>query len=308
MLQLLNLAIGLSFIYLLFSLLLTALNELILCLPYWDKRAALMKEGLRQLLGNNDATVNKFLDHGLIDGLSKTKGGTPSYISPEAFVGAVLDLVSPAKAAQARTIADITEALGGAALEANPKLKESLLAILDAAGHDLDQFESKLEVWFNQGMDRVTGWYKRYTQQVLFGLGLVLAVGCNVDSIHIVRSLSSDPKALQATVAQAVETVQKQPSTKVDVKAAVDLNIEQAIQNVSDSLATLNGLSIPIGWSPAQQQYLAGSGAWFGAFFGYLLTALAASLGAPFWFDTLNRFVNIRGNGLSPAEAKAKVP
>ena len=52
MLQLLNLAIGLSFVYLLVSLIVTALNEFILCLPKLDKRADFLKEGLTQLLGN----------------------------------------------------------------------------------------------------------------------------------------------------------------------------------------------------------------------------------------------------------------
>ena len=40
------------------------------------------------------------------------------------------------------------------------------------------------------------------------------------------------------------------------------------------------------------------------ALFGWLITALAASLGAPFWFETLQRFVNIRGNGRSLAEVQ----
>jgi hypothetical protein len=35
---------------------------------------------------------------------------------------------------------------------------------------------------------------------------------------------------------------------------------------------------------------------------GWILSAIAVSLGAPFWFDTLNRFMNIRSSGKSPAE------
>lgn len=35
---------------------------------------------------------------------------------------------------------------------------------------------------------------------------------------------------------------------------------------------------------------------------GLILTALALSLGAPFWFDTLNRIINIRGAGRAPHE------
>ncbi len=39
---------------------------------------------------------------------------------------------------------------------------------------------------------------------------------------------------------------------------------------------------------------------------GFLLTALAVSLGAPFWFDLLNKFVNIRAGGNDPSEKKKK--
>ena len=49
-------------------------------------------------------------------------------------------------------------------------------------------------------MDRVTGWYKRYTQKWLFCLAFFLAVGCNVDTIHIVQTLSANP-TLAAEVA-----------------------------------------------------------------------------------------------------------
>ena len=37
-------------------------------------------------------------------------------------------------------------------------------------------------------------------------------------------------------------------------------------------------------------------------FLGWLLTALAATLGAPFWFDTLNRILSIRSAGKAPEE------
>jgi hypothetical protein len=40
---------------------------------------------------------------------------------------------------------------------------------------------------------------------------------------------------------------------------------------------------------------------------GLLLTGIAISLGAPFWFDLLNKVVSIRSAGRSPAE-KPKSP
>jgi len=35
---------------------------------------------------------------------------------------------------------------------------------------------------------------------------------------------------------------------------------------------------------------------------GFLITALAMTLGAPFWFDLLNKLVNIRSGGNKPKE------
>jgi hypothetical protein len=35
---------------------------------------------------------------------------------------------------------------------------------------------------------------------------------------------------------------------------------------------------------------------------GFLITALAITLGAPFWFDLLNKFINIRAGGNKPSE------
>jgi len=36
---------------------------------------------------------------------------------------------------------------------------------------------------------------------------------------------------------------------------------------------------------------------WLTMILGWLITAFAVSLGAPFWFDLLNKFVNIRASG-----------
>jgi len=35
-------------------------------------------------------------------------------------------------------------------------------------------------------------------------------------------------------------------------------------------------------------------------FIGFLITALMLSLGAPFWFDLLNKISNLRGTGTKP--------
>ena len=96
MLTVLNLAIGLTFVYLVVSLVVSAFNEL-LGETYVSlyKRADFLKEGLQELLGDSDR-VKSLLEHGLVDALSRKKNGTPSYIGPEAFTAAVLDQIKPA--------------------------------------------------------------------------------------------------------------------------------------------------------------------------------------------------------------------
>jgi hypothetical protein len=63
---------------------------------------------------------------------------------------------------------------------------------------------------------------------------------------------------------------------------------------LSAATETIGNLALPIGW-------VKGS---FGptTILGWVITALAASLGAPFWFDLLNRFVNVRASGKAPEE------
>jgi len=362
MLLILNLAIGLSFVFLLFSLVVTALNELIL--SFFDQRAGFLKQGISELLGQDKAAIEQFFAHGLIDSLSRKPNGTPSYIPSDAFVSALLDQVStfvvdPAAPRQVRDMEAFATALAGPALNANPKLKQSLLALFDRAGGDLAAFKREIAGWFDGSMDRVTGWYKKFAQQVLFGLALATAIACNVDSLRIIQGLTADPNLRNSVVEAATGYIKKNtesgdkapkekvqpapvapapnatpaetgntPTNAVEVKAPSPAEppktpeqLKAVTKQLQDSLAQLNAVSLPIGWGDDQYNYYFkdlghGGGAleahdsgwnWshlFTALFGWFITALAASLGAPFWFETLQRFVNIRGNGRSPAEVQ----
>ena len=69
-------------------------------------------------------------------------------------------------------------------------------------------------------------------------------------------------------------------------------------------MESLETLSLPVGWSSLQQQYFQRN--WLMVLVGWALTTLAGSLGAPFWFDTLNRIMNVRAAGKVPDQAAAK--
>jgi len=77
------------------------------------------------------------------------------------------------------------------------------------SGADPEKFRSKLEDWFNDTMERCSGWYKRYTRLVLFIVGFVIAVAFNVDTIAINRILSKDDSARDQLVQMAISKQQQ---------------------------------------------------------------------------------------------------
>jgi hypothetical protein len=169
------------------------------------------------------------------------------------------------------------------------------------ASDDVAIAQKHLEDWYDSSMDRVSGWYKQRTQKILFCLGLFAAVALNVDTIQIGRALMAQPAMRQAIIAKA--------------SAA---NASSA-GSPFDPIVELKGLDLPIGWSkPPQfdglcQDYASCWGAadsarrWTlvpavgSAIFGWLVTAFAVMLGAPFWFDLLNKFMQLR-TSLKPQE------
>ncbi len=144
---------------------------------------------------------------------------------------------------------------------------------------DLEKDLTGLEVWFNSTMDRVSGWYKRRVQIFIFLLGLIIAFGLNIDTISLVTTVSHDA-TIRATLVSAAQgyTTQHDPNLN---------NLEKNI----DQLQPL------IGWHtiPTDIQ------GWFLKIIGLFATTFAISLGAPFWFDVLNKFVSFRSSGPPPA-------
>ena len=74
------------------------------------------------------------LEHGLVDALSRSTNGTPSYIGVEPFTAAVLDVIKSADPNTVRKISDFQTAIASLP---NSKLKQSLTAILDSSENDL---------------------------------------------------------------------------------------------------------------------------------------------------------------------------
>jgi hypothetical protein len=323
MLQVINLAIGLSFVYLLFSLIMSAVNESVLAI--FRSRARFLEEGMAKLLGSAE-TWKQVRANGLIQSLAQGEDGKPAYIPASTFVTAFLDHVCPLTPDELKTgrqFANLVDAVGKGVLASNSFLNDRYRTLLAEAKGDVSRFESAIEDWFDKCTDRVSGWYKGRSQWVLLLLSFALAIAANVDSIHIVLGLTADPALTEKVVTAATDAAKKSAANSADLGNG-DLAVFAS--QTRDALAQLNSVSLPIGWSNAQNKYLFSDirpadplkgqqspfdAGWnwahiVSAILGWLLTALAASLGAPFWFDMLNRLTNVRAEGLSPAESKLK--
>ncbi len=294
----LDIIIGMVFVFLLLSLVCSAVNELIEAVL--RNRAKDLERGINELIGDPTAApqfLNQFYNHGLINSLFKgsyppaSKRDLPSYIPSTTFALAVIDMVKNPPAP-------------GFTLP--PNLQAAVTVIARQAGGDAAKLQAGLEEWFNHRMDRVAGWYKRRVQWILVTLGLIVAVALNADSIQIARLLSNDASLRQGLVA----SVQAEANQSLNSAATSQASptAQAAVKQIQDEVAGLGAVGLPIGWQQSEVKAAdkAPAAGWVerSAVFvgnlaemhllGWLLTAIAISMGAPFWFDLLNRFIAVR--------------
>jgi hypothetical protein len=236
-------------------------------------------------------------------GMWRDRRTLPSYIPARSFSDAVIDLVVPDTADQ--TTMDTIHRSVNALPDVWP-LKPSLLALLKDAGDDVVRFRGAVEHWYEDHMDRVTGWYKRYVARITLLVGAVLVVAFNVNTLTIGRTLFSD-----STVNSAVSTV-----------AANATNCSSDEQScLSDLQARLSAAStagLPIGWGTVRDcvppdtrcNWLDergvfsrhGSSAWelLLVLAGFLISMIAMVPGAQFWFGLLTKVGSFRSTGPRP--------
>lgn len=306
----LDVAIGLVFVYLLLAIICTSANEIFSALT--KSRGKLLNEGIRQLLGkqptskedqNQLAFVEEFYQHALIRSMIRGERH-PAYLPGRTFSTVLVDLIAKGREG-AVEVADIE-----AGLKAMPDgdVKRSLMALINGAQEDVAEVQRTIEGWFEDAMDRVTGWYKRKTQVWTVLVAIAITLLANADTIQIAQRLWRDPVLRTAAVEEAKVRAQKpRPSVTVEYPNPDDPTNPQITSNEGNTVSPDEQalLGQVLGWQNAMQDM--SKRAWLERILGWTLTILAICLGAPFWFDVLNKFVNVRSAGKAPDE-KPKQP
>jgi hypothetical protein len=420
----LDVFIGLIFIFLLYSLLATIIQEIIARL--FNLRAKLLVKALEVMLEDRDEesdedkhsmlrTVSRFFKglnisilrffnaskkesftkvfykHPAIKYLGQSSWQSkPAYLEPSNFSSTLTQLLrgkeydgsEPEMNAIYRTLFDpglnsvsVETAKKTFAAGIDPETLQHIQQLYINAQKDTDRFKALLENWFNETMNRASGWYRRQTQSILFFIGLFIAISFNVDTIAVYRLLAKDKTAREQMVQLAIssrpryDTINAQltPLIKKDStveridqviiknqagKDSVTTNdtvwthTETKVINLTDSAlaGTLNVVQsdidkaksiVSLGWPDkgsckrcrelkkcleskcitdsagiavmkdsinyynktfqcSGNPYQQGGGI---RWLGWIITALAISLGAPFWFDIMNKALKLRGTG-----------
>jgi hypothetical protein len=285
--------IGLFFLYFVLSLACSALNELIAQLI--NLRARTLEAGVRNLLGDEELAKD-FFDHPRLRALSKPAGRIlrargPSYIPSRVFALTLLDTLAPPPADR-ETNRDLAPRARKALKDADvpERVKTMLRDALDEGGARRDRFRAELERSFDEGMDRVSGWYKRRTQMILLVIALGVVGVTNADSFVIAQRLWKDDALRGAVAAQAAAVVESggQDCPGADPEASPPERAAACVDAVAK-------LGIPLGWTEATSPD--GGAGLLAKLGGLLLTALMLSLGASFWFDLLSKVARLRASG-----------
>ncbi|MCD6012213.1 MAG: hypothetical protein K0Q79_2075 [Flavipsychrobacter sp.] len=115
---------------------------------------------------------------------------------------------------------------------------------MNEAGGDIDVFRSRLEKWYNDTMDRVTGWYKKNTHYWLFAIGLFLAFNLNIDTIEISNHLSKNKAAAEQLAKMGEAAVASDKESTYSLKDSVTRAALDSIRKDMQQVNTLLGL----GW------------------------------------------------------------
>jgi hypothetical protein len=268
----LEVAIGLAFCYATLALVVTTLQEALA--GAFHLRAAMLEGAVGRMLGDPRCAglARALYAHPLANPRSGgapdgARPSRPSYIEPGNFAIALIDGIRPGHASLDAAILAVQD----------PQLRRTLQTLYTQAGADPARFQAGVAAWFEAAMERLSGVYKRRQLLVSFLLSLLLAILFNIDSIHLFRTLWQQPAL------------------------AAQLGAMSPVLN-ADMLDQM--WALPIGWQhfpPALDAAFALQAA------GWLVTASTTLFGAPFWFDVLQRAVNLRSTGAKPAPLEVRL-
>ncbi len=239
-----DIALSLIFIYLVLSLVVSAVNELI---SMWlRKRPAMLAKsilsliddgGLRGAFYKAGALVNPGrAAHGADQAswtgpaaaglgwqwsylLRNQTGGHPSFIDGATFARAltvgVLKKTAEGQMPSQYVFTDVEAAVK--ALEGKAQIYEVLQGALSNSRGTLEGFEAELKAWYDRSQNRLTGEYARWAKSLTLVMGALLVIFTNTDTVRIAGELRVNEAARTALVERALGAVDPESGMAINV-------------------------------------------------------------------------------------------
>jgi hypothetical protein len=229
----------------------------------------------------------------------------PSYISATSIADAIIDLLVP-DAAGVTTMTEIQAGINKLP-DWMSTFKTSLQALATSAGKDINLFRTSVEKWYDDHMARVSGWYKRHVAKITLVIGAILVLLLNINALTIGRTLYGNGVVRTAVSNVAAKSTLCQGTTQRDCLASLQSQLSGAAQ-----------AGLPIGWGTVGDCAAAqppcnwldqrgifsrhGGSGWqvVLVLIGFLMTIIALTPGARFWFDLLGKLGSLRSTGPKP--------
>ena len=214
----------------------------------------------------------------------------PSYVEPEFFAKVVATL-SNTEGSAFKTSAVIND------------IKTKLVGVGD-------QLEPKLVEWFKAINDRQNGVYTRWTFLRLLVIGFLLAALIDIDTVHIAGTLWKNPEQTE----KAVKTLDSLEMSNIDETKKKEIReaVAKAFLEIRKIDPPNYAWQNPPKWVPFispdwRTNWWDGvTKEWLPKLLGWLLTALATSLGAQFWFNLMSEALKLRAAGNKPKDEPEK--
>ena len=277
MTPILDFIISLSFMFLLVSLIVSALTELVS--QALDLRGRMLYYSIAKLLDNNDEYNwgEMFYKHPSIKQIRQDKlpiklgifgnfkKRFPSYIAPAIFSQVLIDTIrfwDNVKSLH-QPLTELTEAHIKELVQSLPEgeMKRSLVSALSVAMMKGTSALVAIEQWYSDYMNRVSGWYTRKVGFISFLLAFCVSIAFNINTINVAKELWGNKELLTASADMVSGSYQNfnsdnfNPSSS-DWTPLMDstrmLAIKQKIDEVKlvrSEIDRLTSMGYPIGWS-----------------------------------------------------------
>lgn len=335
---LLETGISIVFVYVLFAIIVSGINELIQTIC--RSRSYALHSALNEVFNdrlNRDFT-GLLYTHPLIDTIKQSTKSYPAYIQSRIFADALIDYFSrqhllnelqfndQLKVYERTHVTQGDSSINAASTQLNrfiagvSALNNSDLKILLTSFHanaaNLQELRNNIIFWYDEYMNVVTSWYKRTIMKRGIITGIIVAVAFNVNSIRLATDLY-EQDTLRKHVVEAASHYYDRKKSAYHTDSLADHNpartMEEELKDIQEAYREVGVLKLPIGWDfsgvESKEQTCCSSKKknidGILTVLGWLISGLAFAFGADYWFNLLGKLINVR-SVVKPKEGSGK--